>query len=1032
MRWICKGSLLVFTLAGALAGTLPAQAPQGRITGLVSSSESGRPIEGARLLVDGTRLGAATRADGRYVITGVPAGTYQVRASMLGFAPAIASVTVPAGGSVTADFGLATRALAMEQIVVTGYGTTSRRELTGAIASVSGEDLTLKAAPAAALSNALQGRAAGVQVTTNSGVPGAGASVRVRGTNSITANSEPLYVIDGIPAAQGSRSSDPTFNPLNSIDPTDIESIDVLKDASATAIYGARGANGVVMVTTKHGPRSGNQTSIESSYGVQSISKRLGALNGPQYMQLRNEAYVNAGRPAPYTDAQIASASSYDYPSMMIQSAPQQSHAASFSGGDERTRFLISGNVATQKGVVVNSDFQRYGARLNLDREMTKAFRLGANVSMTRTQQGLNRTENGGIGAGANGVLAAMNFDPTIAPRNDAGAWNLKATLGEQLDNPLANALEIQNPRRVSRLLGSAFGELAPTENLRFRSTLGTNFVAERTPEFRPSTSPAGAQFQGFASMYSSQGVELTNENTVDYRRDVFGSSLDMLGGFSIQRSNFEDQYSEATTFPNDAFSFNNLGAGKTRTGLSTNAVDWTILSYFGRGTYNVRDKYLFTVTGRVDGSSRFAINNKWAFFPSAAFAWRAIDEPFMRGRTAFSDLKFRLSYGATGNQAINEYQSLSRLSTVFVPVGRGNEAVTLAPSGGAANPNLKWETQNQANVGVDAGFLNNRLLVTIDAYQSRTHDLLLDVPLPRSSGFSSQLQNVGSVRNRGVELSVTTLNAESPRFSWRSTLNVSANRNRVEDLGSRDFIDPGTSRYGFFIGNMSSHIVQVGEPIGSFYGFLVSGIFQQGDVCQVALPRPGIDCVPGEYNVLNTNGDSVINQSDRVILGSAQPNFYGGFSNSVTAGAWSFDAFINFSQGNKAANIGRTWTELATGFLNESDRVLNRWTPTNTSATIPRANNARPRWLYSPMVEDASFVRLQNVTVGYRLPSVGILPVQSARLFLTGQNLFVITRYTGFDPEVNGIGGDPRLPGVDVGAYPRARTWNTGLAVTF
>ena len=312
MRWICKGSLLVFTLAGALAGTLPAQAPQGRITGLVSSSESGRPIEGARLLVDGTRLGAATRADGRYVITGVPAGTYQVRASMLGFAPAIASVTVPAGGSVTADFGLATRALAMEQIVVTGYGTTSRRELTGAIASVSGEDLTLKAAPAAALSNALQGRAAGVQVTTNSGVPGAGASVRVRGTNSITANSEPLYVIDGIPAAQGSRSSDPTFNPLNSIDPTDIESIDILKDASATAIYGARGANGVVMVTTKHGPRSGNQTSIESSYGVQSISKRLGALNGPQYMQLRNEAYVNAGRPAPYTDAQIASASSYD------------------------------------------------------------------------------------------------------------------------------------------------------------------------------------------------------------------------------------------------------------------------------------------------------------------------------------------------------------------------------------------------------------------------------------------------------------------------------------------------------------------------------------------------------------------------------------------------------------------------------------------------------------------------------------------------------------------------------------------------
>jgi hypothetical protein len=285
---------------------------------------------------------------------------------------------------------------------------------------------------------------------------------------------------------------------------------------------------------------------------------------------------------------------------------------------------------------------------------------------------------------------------------------------------------------------------------------------------------------------------------------------------------------------------------------------------------------------------------------------------------------------------------------------------------------------------------------------------------------------------NRGVELSLTTVNASTDRFSWRSTLNVAANRNKVMDLGGRSFIDPGTSRYGFFIGNMSSHIVRVGEPIGSFSGFQVNGIFQQGDVCPVAKPRAGIDCVPGEYNVFNANGDSTIDQADRVILGTAEPKFYGGVSNSFSTGRWSLDAFINFSQGNKAANIGRTWTELATGFLNESDRVLNRWTPTNTNTDVPRANNGRPRWLYSPMVEDASFIRLQNVTVGYQLPRLGFVPVETARLYVTGQNLFVLTRYTGFDPEVNGIGGDPRLPGVDVGAYPRARTWNTGLSVTF
>jgi TonB-linked SusC/RagA family outer membrane protein len=1028
MRWLCAGSLLLLTAARALG----AQAAQGRVVGQVMS-ESGRPLEGARVVVDGTRLGAATREDGRYVIAGVPAGPHRLRVSMLGFAPVVSvPVTVSDGGTATFDVRLVQQAQALDQVVVTGYGTSSRRELTGAIASVSGEDVTLKAAPTSALSNALQGKAAGVQVTTNSGVPGAGASVRIRGTNSITANSEPLYVIDGIPAAQGTRSTDPTFNPLNSIDPSEIESIDILKDASATAIYGARGANGVVMVTTKHGARSGNQTTLESSFGIQTISKKLGALNGPQYMQLRNEAYLNAGRAAPYSAAQLAATSSYDYPSMMLQNAPQQSFGASFSGGDERTRYLVSGNGLLQRGIVVNSDFSRYGARVNVDREMTKRFRIGTNLSMTRSQQGLNRTENGGIGAGAYGMLAAMNFDPTLAPRNDAGAWNLKATLGEQLDNPLANALEIQNPRRVSRLLGSAYGEYALTDNLRFRSTVGSNFSTERTPEYRPSTSPAGAQFQGWGSVYSNQGVEVTNENTVDYHRSLFGSDLGLLGGFSIQRSNFEDQYAEAQTFPNDGFAFNNLGAGKTRSGIGTNAVDWTILSYISRATYNIKDKYLFTLTGRADGSSRFAVNNKWAFFPSAAFAWRAIDEDFMKGHPAFSDLKFRLSYGVTGNQAINEYQSLSRLVSVFVPVGKNNEAVALAPSGAAANPNLRWETQNQINAGIDAGFVNNRLLLSIDAYESRTRDLLLDVPLPRSSGYSSQLQNVGSVMNRGVELSLTTVNASSDRFSWRSTFNLSANRNKVLDLGGRDFIDPGTSRYGFFIGNMSSHIVQVGQPVGSFYGFQVNGIFQPGDVCTLTAPRPGVDCVPGEYNVLDADGNGKIDQNDRVILGSAEPKFYGGFSNSVNVGPWSFDAFINFSQGNKAANIGRTWTELATGFLNESDRVLNRWTPTNTNTDVPRANNGRPRWLYSPMVEDASFIRLQSVTFGYQIPKVSFVPVESARLYLTGQNLFVKTKYTGFDPEVNGVGGDPRLPGVDVGAYPRARTWNTGFSVTF
>jgi TonB-linked SusC/RagA family outer membrane protein len=1029
MRWFLTSCLLSLTLNRAVA----AQTPQGRITGVVTGSDGSRPVEGARVTIVGTRLGAATRADGRYTITGIAAGTYRVRASMLGYAPLERPVSLTDGGTASADFQLVQQAQSLDQVVVVGYGTTTRRELTGAVATVSGADITNKAAPTSALSNALQGKASGVQVTTNSGVPGAGASVRIRGTNSITANSEPLYVIDGIPAAQGTRSDDPTQNPLNSIDPSEIESINILKDASATAIYGARGANGVVLVTTRSGARGEGRTTIETSFGQQAISKRIGVLNGPQYMQLRNEAYVNAGRTdLPYTAAQIAASSSYDYPSMLIQSAPQQSHSISFSGGDEKTRFLASGNALNQKGILVNSSFERYGARVNADRQINDRLHVGANVSMTRSQQGLNRTENGGLGASGNGILGAMNFDPTLAPQDSSGNWVLRATLGEQLDNPVANALLIQNPRRRSRLLGSTFAEFSPIEALQFRSTFGTNFLAERTPEYRPRTSPAGSGNQGYASIYSSQGVELTNENTVDYRRTVFGSGLNLLGGFSVQTSHFEDQFSASRGFPNDAFTFNNLDVGKTRDALTSNAVDWTILSYYGRAIYNFRDKYLFSVTGRADGSSRFAVNNKWAFFPSAAIAWRAIDEGFMKNQTMFSDLKFRLSYGVTGNQAINEYQSLARLSTVFVPLGRGNEVVTLAPSGAAANPYLKWETQNQLDAGVDAGFLNNRVTVTLDAYQSRTHDLLLDVPLPRSSGFSSQLQNVGAVQNRGLELSVTTVNVASDRFSWRSTLSVSGNRNKVLELGGRDFIDPGTSRYGFFIGNLSSHIVQVGEPLGSFYGFQVNGLFQAGDACPLANPRKGLDCAPGEYNVVDANGDGKIDASDRVILGKAEPEFYGGLSNNFSMGPVTLDAFFNFSKGNRAANVGRAFTELATGFLNESDRVLNRWTPDNTNTTVPRANNARPRWLYSTMVEDASFLRLQTLTLGYQLPRTTMVALDRARLYLTGQNLFVLTHYTGFDPEVNSIGGDPRFPGVDVGAFPRARTWNLGLNLTF
>ncbi len=1000
----------------------------GRVTGTITN-EGGQPLAGAQVTLQGTRLGTVTAADGRFTIGAVPAGNYTLRVQRIGFAPTTQPVAVAAGQAATANVRITASATALSEVVVVGYGTQRRANVSGAVASVRGEDLTARAAPTPAVSNALQGKAPGVQVVTNSGTPGAGAAVRIRGTNSISANSEPLYVIDGIPAAQGTTSTDPTFNPLNSISPNDIESIDILKDASATSIYGARGANGVVLVTTRRGQRNASRVSFETSVGTQQPSKRIDPLTGPQFRALVNEAAVNSGRAPTYTPEQVASAPTFNYVDLMLRDAGQQNHALSFSGGDQRTRYLLSGSYTGQQGILVNSRFNRAGGQLNLDRDVSDRARVSSSLNLTRTVQGLNRTDNGGIGAGANGILAATNFDPTLAPRDSLGRWNRQARLGEQLDNPLANASDITNPRRVSRVLGNVAGEYDIVEGLRLRSTVGGNFAFERRPFFAPSTIQPGNP-TGVASLYNSETREFTNENTLNYRRDRVGpGTLELLAGFSVQTSNFENDSSGARNFPSDELEYYNLGAGSQRTDLGSNAVDWTILSYLGRAVYNINDRYILQVSGRRDGSSRFGANNKWAFFPSASVAWRLSEEAFMKGRSPFSDLKLRLSYGATGNQAITEYQSLARLNTVYSAIGRGNEAVALTPAGEAPNPNLKWEVQRQGNVGIDAAVLNGRVNFTLDAYQSTTDDLLLRVNLPRVSGYESQLQNVGSVRNRGVEFSVNTVNVERSRFSWRTTLNVAANRNRVTDLGGVDFINPGAERFGQFIGQENATIVQVGQPVGTFFGYRVNGLFQQGDQCYLANAAL---CQPGEYRVQDTNGDRVINASDRVILGNTQPKYYGGITNDFRFGPVTLNAFMNYSVGNRVLNISGVFTRLSTGFLNESEAALRRWTPTNTNTDIPRANNTRDRRVYSTLVENGSFLRLQTLTLGYQLPRALVRGVQDARLFLTGQNLFVITDYTGFDPEVNSVGGDARFNGIDVGAYPRARAYNLGLNVTF
>src|SRR5438128_2794419 len=1022
-----------------------ARQQSGSIAGTVRDSTTGAPVVDAMVALVGTALTAKTDADGRFTITGVPAGSYRIRVRMLGYTAALVGVTVQDGEQAVADVQLARSAIELNPVVAIGYGAADRRNLTGAVSSVSAEQFETKAAPTVTLSSGLQGKAAGVHVIDNSGMPGVGARVRIRGNGSINANSEPLYVIDGLPAEQGSNSTDPKSNPLMSVDPGEIQSIDVLKDASATAIYGARGANGVVLITTRRGQTGKNRVTLESSAGSQTIARTIPVLNAQQFMLLSNDARANANLSKLYSDAQIAAAPTYDYPAMLLRSGLQANQTISLSGGEQRLRYLLSGNFTRQEGIELGSDFNRYGLRLNLDGDVSTRFRWGTSLSMTRVARNAAGVENAAVGNSANGIQAAMQFAPFAAPRDTAGNWIKTSPSTEPVPNPVARATEETDLNTTSRMLGNILGEFDITPALRVKSTFGASFQLNGIHSFAPRTIlDGGAGGSGWA--YSSQGRALTDENHLTFHGTVGPGSLDALAGFSVQTTDSEAVQGNAANFPTDVTNVFNLGSGSQLSPAGSRVIESAILSYLARAQYVVADKYVFTLTGRRDGSSVFGANHKWAFFPSGAFAWRIGNEGFMQGQSLFSDLKLRVSYGTVGNQAVAPYQSLSRLGVAWYSAGT-TEIPALAPGGGMPNPDLKWEQKTELNVGDDASLLNNRVTLSLDAYHAKTTDLLLSVPVPSTTGFSSQLRNIGSLQNRGVELSLSTVNVQREDLTWRSTLNVAANRNKVLDLGGQTEILLAP-RTGNFFSPAETYIVRVGEPLGSIYGYQVNGLWQQGDTLRVVTPDTAVtvcysassrtalknvkDCAPGEYKIVDMNGDSVITAADRVILGYGDPKFYGGLSNTLTYGRFSLALFFSFNYGNKIINAGNAYGGLAIGQANERATVLDRWTPTHTNTDVPRANAGRPRRLYSTLVEDGSYVRLQTLTLGYELPPRLIPGAGTARLFLTGQNLVTATDYSGFDPDVNSMGGDPRFGGIDIGAYPHSRVWNFGVSVTF
>jgi TonB-linked SusC/RagA family outer membrane protein len=1003
--------------AGSVAGQA---APLGTVTGTVRSAESREPLPAVTLTVSGTQLGAITGADGRFTIANVPAGTQQVVARRLGYGADSVRIAVPSGGRVTVDIGLRILAVQLNAVVAIGYGTTSRRDLTGAVSSVSSEEI--RTAPVQSVDQALVGRAAGVQVMSASGQPGAGAMVRIRGGNSISAGNDPLYVVDGIPVTSSANVSNTAsleitgtsgLSPLAALNPDDIESIDVLKDASATSIYGARAANGVILITTKGGHSGQTTVQVGGYYGQQQVRHKLPLMDATEFANMVNQAYANAGQPVVYSQSQIAAfGAGTNWQDAIFRSAPVANYNAAVSGGDQNTRYYVSGNLLRSDGVVIGTNLDRGSIRMNLDQTVSSRFRLGTHLTFNREQGKI--MPNGGNGQEVSSVLLNAILAPPTLPIFAGNDYftGVNPLTGRPFSNPVATALLLTNNEQQNRVIGNGYAEFDVVPNLTLRSTLGIDYLSSRQDFYSPSNTLPGMNFGGYGSRGALETTNWQNENTLHYNRHVGGSStLDLLGGITFERTTSDNVSGTAQGFLTDHLGVNALNTANTFVGVFTGAPQSSLLSYFARGQWNLDDRYLFTVTNRVDGSSKFGTGNQYGFFPSAAVAWRASNENFIKRLGMFDDLKFRVSDGVTGNQDIGNYASLATLGSTVYSLG-GARAIGYGPNT-PANPDLKWESTRQFDAGVDAAVLQSRVSVTADYYNKTTHDLLLYVPIPSSTGFSSQLQNVGSVRNKGFELALNTVNLTG-RFGWTSMLNLAWNRNKVLNLGP-DTLIIGPAGVGAGA-NQNPTVLKVGEPINSFYGWVYNGM-------QNGVPT---------YKDLDGDGD--ITDADRTILGNAQPNYTGGFSNRFTWGNFGLTAFLQWSVGNKIYNINRALLTAAAGNNNQLADVANAGTDGIPTPKIGNTFDSHPSTLF---VENGTYLRGKNLRLDYNVPnrflaSGWLGSLNALQLYVSLQNFFTSTKYSGYDPEITEYAQSNLAQGFDFGTFPQPRQFTIGFNAGF
>ncbi|KAA0992231.1 SusC/RagA family TonB-linked outer membrane protein [Dyadobacter aurulentus] len=1051
LRMLFATLLLLVCCSSGQAQTA-GRANQVTVSGQVTEKATGQALVGVSVRVKNSTDGVVSDANGNYRIQ-VPANS-TLLFTYIGYG----DVEEVVGNRSTISPQLENSDKALNEVVVVGYGSQSKREITGSVVSVGAKQIQDR--PVVSFGEALAGQVAGVQIQQTSAAPGGGLSIKIRGTGSITAGIQPLYVIDGVPldnsvtnsAAQGGDiGSQSPVNPLASINPGDIQSIDILKDAAATSIYGSRGSNGVVIITTKQGAAGKSQISINASYGFQKIADRVGLMTNEEYarrqIDIRNNDWVRAGGKATDPNSvrsgpgfkipdEFKNPSAYpytDWQEELYRTAPMQNYQIAASGGTENARYYVSGNYQNQEGIIVNSGFKKYAFRLNVDAKVSDRIRVGARVAPSYTNNRI--ATSGGIqdyGAVAVTVMSTPGFYPVRTPD---GAYSRSFTLHFDdgttqniiYNNALAFGEGIQNTMNQFSTVGSLFTTVDILKNLQFKTSINADVNTFSNNKFSPSyisVSPSNGR------SFSSANISWINENTLTYDNSFAEKHhVNVLVGVTGQKSSFNSNSVNANSFPNDLVPTLNAGIV---TGGSSSRSQWTLLSFLSRATYNYDEKYFLTATFRRDGSSRFGADNKWGNFPSVSAGWRIGQEKFMANVPAISELKVRASYGLIGNNQIPDYASVGLINSANYILGAGDGAIINGlAQGSLGNSILGWEKAKEVDFGIDLGLFQNRLFLNLDYYNKLTSDLLLNVPVPLSTGFETALRNLGSLRNKGFEVALETRNFTRKNFTWSTNANISFNTNIVETLGASGAPIIVANRAQE---NSLTHITQIGKPLGSYYGLVFDGIYNTQAEIDGSARLP--NTFPGDVRFKDLNGDKLINDADRTIIGNNLPKFTYGITNNFNVGNFDFGVSLQGVQDVDVMNLTKRSV-----YRNNASISNNYWRSPEEPGdgkTWAANNSANNRNISSYFVEDASFLRIRNVTIGYRFDKIfGGKVFKNARAYMNIQNLHTFTKYSGYNPEVNTTEGDPWIssaltPGIDYGTYPVARTIVFGLNLGF